>query len=76
MNFAKINQAVALQKKANYQIETFGQTTEKVISLLELIVDSFNKDESDEFIAVLSATAQEDDFALYVQSEIDFIRNK
>ena len=76
MNFAKINQAVALQKKANYQIETFGQTTEEVISLLESIVDSFNEDESDEFIAVLSATAQEDDFALYVQSEIDFIRNK
>jgi hypothetical protein len=76
MNFKKINQAVALQKKANYQIETFGQTTEDVANELELLSDSFTQEEADEFIAILLSTAQEDDFALYVQSEIDFIRNK
>ena len=76
MNFKKINQAVALQKKANYQIETFGSTTEEVYNKLELLADSFTEEEADEFLAILLSTAQEDDFALYVESEIDFIRNK
>ncbi len=76
MNFKKINQAVALQKKANYQIETFGLTTKEVANKLEILVDSFTKEESDEFLAILLSTAQEDDFALYFQSEVDFTTNK
>ena len=74
MNFRKINQAVALQKKANYQIEIYGQASEDVVDLLLEISDSFTAEEASEFLMVYEASSQEEDF--YVQSEIDFIRNK
>jgi len=74
MNFKKINQAVALQKKANYQIEIYGQASEDVVDLLLEISDSFTAEEASEFLMVYEASNQEEDF--YVQSEIDFIRNK
>jgi len=74
MNFKKINEAVALQKKANYQIEIYGQASEDVVELLLEISDSFTAEEASEFLMVYEASSQEEDF--YVQSEIDFIRNK
>jgi hypothetical protein len=74
MNFKKIYQAVALQKKANYQIETYGRATEDVVDLLMEITDSFTAEEASEFIVVYEASSQEDDF--YLNEQVDLIRNK
>jgi hypothetical protein len=74
MNFKKIYQAVALQKKANYQIETCGRATEDVVDLLMEITDSFTAEEANEFIVVYEASSQEDDF--YLNEQVDLIRNK
>lgn len=76
MNFKKINQAVALQKKANYQIDTYGATTEEVANELEQLVDSFTEEEAEEFLMVYKTTSEEEEFSFYVQSEIDYLRNK
>ncbi len=74
MNFKKIHQAVALQKKANYQIETYGQASEDVVDLLMEIADSFTEEESSEFLMVYDVSNQEEDF--YVNEQVDLILKK
>ena len=74
MNFKKIYQAVALQKKANYQIETYGCATEDVVDLLMEISDSFTEEEASEFLIVCEASNQEEDF--YLNEQVDLILNK
>jgi hypothetical protein len=50
MNQEKISRAVELQKRANNEIDTYGQTTDSTINELMDIADSLTPEEQDEFI--------------------------
>jgi hypothetical protein len=50
MNQEKINRAVELQKRANDEIDTYGQASDETIMDLMDTVDNMTPEEQDEFI--------------------------
>ena len=65
MNFKKINQAVSLQMKANYEMDTLGQASKETVSDLDKIIDSFTEEEANEYLMVYQTLSQEELFYIF-----------
>lgn len=50
MNQEKISRAIELQKRANNEIDTYGQASDNTIMELMDLVDHLTPEESDEFV--------------------------
>ena len=74
MNFKEIYRAVALQKKINFQIDTYGYPNQSVIDEKDSIIKFFTKEEIDEFLMVFDTTKHEEEF--YTQEEIAILTSK
>jgi len=74
MNFKEIYRAVALQKKINFQIDTYGYPNQSVIDEKDSIIKFFTREEIDEFLMVFDSTKHEEEF--YAQEEIEIHTSK
>jgi len=74
MNFKEIYRAVALQKKINFQIDTYGYPNQSVIDEKDSIIKYFTREEIDEFLMVFDSTKHEEEF--YAQEEIEILTSK
>ena len=74
MNFKEIYRAVALQKKINFQIDTYGYPNQSVIDEKDSIIKYFTIEEIDEFLMVFDSTKHEEEF--YGQEEIEILTSK
>jgi hypothetical protein len=74
MNFKEIYRAVALQKKLNFQIDTYGYPNQNTIDEKDAIIKFFTREEIDEFLMVFDSTKHEEEF--YAQEEIAILTSK
>mgnify|MGYP003335233269 CR=1 FL=1 len=56
MNIEKVQKAVDLQRKANLQIEVYGEASMDVVDELCFICDNLTSDEESKFIELMYAS--------------------